>query len=83
MIAGVGTLLSQSQIQPAQSIVDRAEELARDGLCPSVNHVRQTLIREGYTNVGAELKGQSINAKLVTLIRQSSVSPLRTEVTKR
>lgn len=83
MIVGVGTILKQTQVSHVQSVVDRAIELAGDGSCHSVNHVRQRLIREGYTTVGTELSGPSINAQLVALIRQNRVSPPRGEVTKR
>ena len=54
---------------PTIPIVVRARELARSGEASSVNHIRQTLIREGYIDVGQELKGPGINAELVTLIR--------------
>lgn len=52
-------------------VVDRAIELASSGLCKSVNHVRQALIREGFTNVGEELKGPSINRQLIALLQHA------------
>lgn len=54
---------------PTMPIVVRARELARSGEALSVNHIRQTLIREGYIDVGQELKGPGLNVELVTLIR--------------
>ena len=53
------------------SVIERAIEMASSGCFHSVNHVRQALIREGYGDVGMELKSPLINTQLVALIRST------------
>lgn len=83
MVVSVSALLSQSPVAGSQQVVERALELAGGGACQSVNHVRQTLIREGYPNVGNELRGSAINAQLAALIRENSTSRPIGEAAKR
>ena len=48
--------------------IERAVELARSGECPSVNHIRQRLRREGYEGIGIDLASVQINRELIALI---------------
>lgn len=50
------------------SIIERAIELARDGLCDSVNEIQRVLTREQYEQVQAHLAGKAIRAKLQSLL---------------
>ncbi|WP_294288156.1 hypothetical protein [uncultured Sphingomonas sp.] len=59
----------------AVTVVERAIEVAGSGRCHSVNHIRQTLIREDYADVGNALKGHAVNQQLIALIRSSRPSP--------
>lgn len=45
--------------------VDRAMELASSGAFSSVNHIRQYLRREGYTDVARELGKPAVNVMIV------------------
>ncbi len=45
--------------------LDRAMELAASGKFSSVNHIRQYLRREGYTDVSHELGRPAVNVMIV------------------
>lgn len=63
-----------AQIPPTTPIADRALELARSGECPSVNHIRQRLRREGYDRIANELSGPAVNRMLIDAIRAVPLS---------
>jgi tRNA G26 N,N-dimethylase Trm1 len=49
-------------MQPTDNIIERAFQLAGDST--SIDDIRKTLRREGYSNVDAHLAGSSIKADL-------------------
>ncbi len=48
--------------------IDRALELAASGKFSSVNHIRQYLRREGYTDVARELSRPAVNVLIVNAL---------------
>ncbi len=59
---------------PATPIAERALELARSGMCHSVNQVRQELRREGYDRIVSDLAGPVMNRALVDAIREAAAA---------
>lgn len=46
-------------------ILTRALQLAESGQCTSVNHVKQTLRREGYGDIAGQLAGADVNSQII------------------
>jgi hypothetical protein len=58
----------------AQSTVERAYELARQGPCISLDDIRRTLEQERYGSVNAHLSGPTIRRQLRQLCRDRIVT---------
>jgi hypothetical protein len=52
------------------STVERAFEIARSGVSPSIDDLKRRLKREGYDSVDAHLTGSSIKRELTLLIKR-------------
>jgi hypothetical protein len=52
------------------STVERAFEIARSGVSPSIDDLKRRLKREGYDSVDAHLMGASIKRELTLLIKR-------------
>lgn len=55
----------------AGTTIERAFELAREGGCASVEDIRRTLSREGFSGVDAHLAGLGLRNQLKVLMRQA------------
>jgi hypothetical protein len=51
------------------SIVERAFELAREGNCASIEHIRRRLSAELYSNVDSHLSAPALRKQLAELLR--------------
>jgi hypothetical protein len=58
----------------AQSTVERAYDLARNGPCSSLDDIRRTLEQERYASVNAHLSGPTIRRQLRQLCRDRATA---------
>lgn len=58
-----------SEPKSSLSIVERALELAATGRYISVNHIRQQLRRDGYTDISSGLFGAATNSAIVRALQ--------------
>lgn len=57
-------------MSPSVSTVERALELARSGICRSVDDIRRALKSEGYEAVDSHLQGSSLTKQLKAALGQ-------------
>ncbi|KQU55698.1 MULTISPECIES: hypothetical protein [Sphingomonas] len=63
----------------AQSTVERAYQLARQGPCTTLDDIRRQLEQERYASVNAHLSGPTIRRQLRQICRDRIVRPTPTE----
>lgn len=54
-----------------KTTVERAFELAREGICQSLTDIRRELAREKFSNVDSHLDGRSLRTQLKALIKET------------